>query len=194
MEMKTVYFEEAEKDYTDEVLKIVREWAKELGIKTVVVASTTGKTAVKAVNALDGLNVVVVGTTTGAIDLNVQRFTPENRKIVESKGCTIVHTAHAFAGIGRAINQAFNTIEVTEIVAHTIRIFGQGIKVACEVALMATDAGLVSTGEQVIALGGTAPVRGADCAIVVRAANTHRFFDLKVKKILCNRDPEAIKK
>jgi len=41
---------------------------------------------------------------------------------------------------------------------------------------MATDAGLIKSGEEVIALGGSS--NGTDTAIVVRAANSHRFFDL----------------
>ena len=189
MEAKTVYFDDPEKDYTDDVLNIVRQRAEELGIKTIVVASTSGKTAVKAVEALKGFNLVVIGTTAGAVDPNVQRFTEANRKIVESKGVKIITAAHAFAGISRALRLNFETMAIGEIIAHVLRIFGQGIKVACEIALMATDAGLVLTDEEVIAIAGTAPIRGADCAIVVKAANSHRFFNLKVKKILCNRDP-----
>ena len=42
-----------------------------------------------------------------------------------------------------------------EVVANTLRIFGQGMKVACEITLMAADAGLVRTDEDVIAIGGT---------------------------------------
>ena len=37
--------------------------------------------------------------------------------------------------------------------------------------------------EDIICIGGTA--QGADTAVVLRPANTHNFFDLKVKEILC---------
>jgi hypothetical protein len=47
---------------------------------------------------------------------------------------------------------------------------------------MAVDSGLVPSGEDVVAIGGTGS--GADTALVVKAANTHRFFDLRVKEIL----------
>jgi hypothetical protein len=57
------------------------------------------------------------------------------------------------------------------------------MKVACEVAVMAADAGLVRTDEDVIAIAGTG--RGADTALVLRPVNSQDFFDLKVKEILC---------
>jgi len=67
--------------------------------------------------------------------------------------------------------------------AFTLRTFGQGTKVAVEVALMAADAGLVRTDEDVIALGGTS--EGVDTALVLRPANSARFFDLKVREVIC---------
>jgi len=57
------------------------------------------------------------------------------------------------------------------------------MKVACEIALMAADSGLVRTDEEVISIGGKS--RGADTAIVLKPVNTDRIFDLRVKQILC---------
>lgn len=51
-----------------------------------------------------------------------------------------------------------------------------------EIALMATDAGLVSTQEDVISIGGTN--KGADTALILQAANVNNFFDLKVLEIV----------
>jgi hypothetical protein len=67
--------------------------------------------------------------------------------------------------------------------ANTLRLFGQGMKVVCEITLMATDAGLVRTDEDIIVIGGTS--RGADTAVVLRPVNSEDFFDLKVREILC---------
>ena len=73
-----------------------------------------------------------------------------------------------------------------EIIADTLRIFGHGMKVACEITMMAADGGLVRTDEDVIAIAGTGGEgRGADTAIVLKPVNSHDFFDLKVKEILC---------
>ena len=183
MESKTVYFESPGSKNTEEVLRIAKQRAEELGIKTIVVASTRGDTAVKAMDALQGLRVIIVSHVTGFYEPDAQQFTEENRKIVESKGGIIVTAAHAFAGLSRAMRHKYNMYVLGEVIADTLRIFGQGTKVACEIALMAVDSGLVRTDEEVIAIGGTD--QGADTALVLRPANTHRFFDLKVKEILC---------
>ena len=183
MELKTTYFEQPGSENTEAVLHIARQRAEELGIKTVVVASTRGDTAVKAMDAFAGFRVIVVSHATGFRELNVQSFTEGNRKIVESKGGIVLTTTHAFAGVSRALRNKSNTIAIGDIIADVLRIFGQGMKVVCEIAMMAADAGLVRTDEDVISIGGTG--HGADTAIVVRPVNTHRFFDLTVKEILC---------
>jgi len=183
MESKTVYFDEPGSENTEAVLRIARQRADELGIKKVVVASTSGDTAVKAVDVFRGLRVIAVSHVTGFRAPDTQEFTEENRRMVESKGGVVVTAAHAFAGLSRAMRHKHDMYLLGEMVADTLRIFGEGMKVACEVAMMAADAGLVRTDEDVIAIGGTG--EGADTAIVLTPVNTHRFFDLKVKEILC---------
>ena len=84
---------------------------------------------------------------------------------------------------GRAIRNKFGTYQIDEIMAFTLRVFGQGTKVAIELALMAADAGLVLTDEDIISVGGTGS--GADTALVIRPANSFQFFDLKVRELIC---------
>ena len=43
--------------------------------------------------------------------------------------------------MGRAVRKKLGTYELEEIIAYTLRVFGQGAKVAVEIALMAADAG-----------------------------------------------------
>ena len=188
MEAKVVYFENPGIENTEETLRLARQRAEELGIKTILVASTTGYAAVKAMEALKGFRVIVVTHSTGFKEPNTQEFTEDNKKIVESKGGIILTTAHAFGGLGRAMRQgdipeATTTYIIGDIVTMTLRILGQGMKVACEIAVMAADGGLVHTDEDVIAIGGTG--RGADTTVVLRPVNSGDFFDLKVKEILC---------
>ena len=183
MESKTVYFDKPGSENTDEVLRIARQRAEELGIKTVVVASTKGDTAVRAVEVFKGLKVVCVTHSTGFREPDSQEFTEENRKIVEGKGGIVFTTTHTFAGVSRAVRNKFNTYIIGDIIASTLRIFGDGIKVACEITMMAADAGLVRTDEEVIAIAGTG--KGADTAVVLTPVNSQNFFDLKVKEVLC---------
>jgi hypothetical protein len=183
IEVQTVYFAESGSANTDRTLEIAKKRAGELGIKTVVVASTSGETGVKAVKLLTNCRVVVVTHATGFPAPDVQELTPQNRAEILEKGGRILTATHAFGGVGRAVRRRFNTYQVDEIIAHTLRVFGQGAKVACEIVLMAADAGLISTDEEVISIGGSAS--GADTALVIKPANTHDFFELKVREVLC---------
>jgi len=183
METKTIYFENTGAENTEAVLQVVCRRADELGIKKVVVASNTGNSAVKALDILKGIKVIAVTHVTGFREPNVQEFKEENRKKIESQDGAVLTAAHAFAGISIAVRNKYQMPGLGLIIADTLRIFGQGTKVACEVAMMATDAGLVRTDEDIISIGGTNG--GSDTALLVTPANTHRFFELKVREILC---------
>jgi hypothetical protein len=183
MEAKIVYFDEPGKENTDEVLRLAGLRAEELGIKTILVASTTGNTALKAVEVFRGARIVAVSHFTGMREPNTQDFTEENRQKLVSAGGAVLTATHLFSGLGRAMRKKFKMYLFEETVANTLRIFGQGMKVVCEIALMAADAGLVRTDEDIIVIGGTG--RGADTAVVLRPVNSEDFFDLKVREILC---------
>jgi len=183
MEIQSVYFLESDSANTEKTLEVAKKRVEELGIKTIVVASTSGETGLKAVKAFANYKVVVVTHTTGLQAPDVQELTPQNRAKILEKGGLILTATHAFGGVGRAVRRKLNTYQVDEIIAHTLRVFGQGTKVACEIALMAADAGLIRTDEEIISIGGTA--KGADTALIVKPAHTHDFFELKVKEVLC---------
>ena len=183
MEVRSVYFSESGSANTEETLEIARKRAEQLGIKTIVVASTSGETGVKAVKLLSNHKVVVVTHAAGFPAPDAQELTLQNRARIMEKGGLILTATHAFGGVGRAVRRKFNTYQVDEIIAHTLRVFGQGTKVACEIVLMAADAGLIRTDEEVISIGGTG--KGADTALVVKPAHTQDFLELKVREVLC---------
>ncbi|OGO21455.1 MAG: hypothetical protein A2144_03355, partial [Chloroflexi bacterium RBG_16_50_9] len=138
METKTVYFEKPGVENTDTVLTLVKQRAGELGIRTVLVASTSGSTAVKALKALKGVRVIIVAHSTGFFEPNTQEFTEENRKTVERAGSPIIIAAHTFGGLNRACRQSDIpetpiTYIVGDLIASTLKVFGQGTKVACEI-------------------------------------------------------------
>lgn len=191
MESKIVYFDKPGDENTGATLTLARKRAEELGIKTILIASTFGKTAVKAMDALKGMRIIVVTHSAGFKGPNTQEFTDESKKIVEDNGGTVLTTTHAFGGISRAfrqgdIPQTPATYVVGDLIASTLRIFGQGTKVACEIAIMAADAGLVRTDEEVISVAGTGSAgRGADTALVLKPDYAQRFFDMRVKEVIC---------
>ncbi|NLB53246.1 MAG: hypothetical protein GX808_09995, partial [Syntrophomonadaceae bacterium] len=69
-----------------------------------------------------------------------------------------------------------------EIIAQTLRMLGQGVKVAVEIAVMSLDAGLIPYGEDIISIGGSS--RGADAAIVIRPAHSNHIFDTEIREII----------
>jgi hypothetical protein len=180
---KTVYFEKPGPENTEETLKLAKKRADELGIRNIIVSSTTGETGVKASKLFKDYNLIVVSHVTGFRKPDFQEFLPKNRNTIENNGAKTLTTAHAFGTLGRAVKNKFGTIQVDEIVSTVLRLFGQGTKVACEISCMAADAGLIGTGEEAVAIGGTKS--GVDTAIVLSPTNTHAFFDLKIKEIVC---------
>ena len=177
------YFEKPGKENTQRTLELAKKRAEELGIRTILVASTRGDTGVNACESFRGYDVVVVTHSMGFKEPNYQELTDENRAVIEAAGGKILTCQHAFGGVGRAVRKKLGTYELEEIIAHTLRLFGDGVKVAVEIALMAADAGLVRTDKPVIAIGGTGS--GADTAVVLKPANAQAFFDLQVLEILC---------
>ncbi len=190
MEIKTVYFDTSGNENTEQTFKIVKERAQQLGIKTILVASTTGRTATKAIEFFKGMNLIIVRHSTGYKEPNVQEFSEEAMKLAQKNSIPVITAAHAFGGLSRSMRQSEVSKLPTayimgDIIANTLRIFGQGMKVACEVTVMAADAGMIRNDEEVIALAGVGKSGGADTAIVVKGEPEHRFFDIKVKELLC---------
>ena len=178
------YFEKQGPINTKKVLEAVSKRAETLSIKKVRVASRSGSTAFDALEILNsGIQIIAVTHVTGFREPNSQALPEKARKELESKGVQVLTAQHAFGGVGRAVRNKLSTFQVDEIMAYTLRTFGHGTKVAIELSLMAADAGLVRTDEDVISVGGSR--KGADTALVIQPANTHNFFDLKVRQVIC---------
>ena len=187
-DIKCRYFKKPGPKNTRAVMETVLKRAKELSVKKILVATCSGGTAFEALDVLGhDFNIIAVTHVTGFQKPNIQELSEETRKELESKGITVLTCQHAFGGIGRAIRNKLSTFQIDEIIAFTLRTFGQGTKVAIELTLMAADAGLVRTGgdgdEDVISIGGTG--KGADTALLLQPANSFHFFDIKIKEILC---------
>ena len=183
LRVETVYFKEPGKTNSHDSLIIAKRRAEELGIKDIIVASYTGETGALAAEIFKGYNLIVVAGMVGFMAPNQDRMKPEYKKTIEESGCKILRACHSFGGLGRAVNKKFNTIQVDEVIAHVLRLFCAGVKVACECACMAADAGLIRTDRDVVALGGTGG--GVDTAVVLLPSNTHRFFDMRIREIIC---------
>ena len=184
IDMPCRYFAKPGKRNTDDVLAAAAKRARELSIGKVLIATCSGKTALAAAKIFGAdARIIAVTHVTGFTKPNVQELDDKTRTQLEKQGIKVLTCQHAFGGVGRGIRKKLGTYQVDEIMAFTLRTFGQGTKVAVEVALMAADAGLVRTDEDIIAIGGTG--EGADAALVIKPANTADVFDLKVREIIC---------
>lgn len=164
---------------TEKVLELVKIKGEKLGIKTCVLPSSTGFTIEKAIEILSDFELIVVTLGAGY----PKQFPEELKEKYEKKGVKFVKAAHAFGSIGRGVRQKFKTYQNDEIMAGTLKILGAGVKVAVEISLMATDAGLLDTEKNVIALGGVS--QGVDSALILRPSHTHNFFETKIREIIC---------
>lgn len=184
IERKIVYFEKPGEENTEETLKLAFERAKELGIKHVVLASSYGETAKKALKYLsNGMKLVVVTYHTGFLEEGKNTMDPETENFLRSKGVTIVRQSHVLSGIERSITRKFGGVSRVEVIAEALRsLFGHGLKVCVEIAVMAADSGAIPL-EEVVAIGGR--VRGADTAVILKPAHMNNFFEMQIKEIIC---------
>ncbi|MBU1356062.1 MAG: hypothetical protein KJ620_05800 [Candidatus Edwardsbacteria bacterium] len=181
--MEYKYFDKSGPANTEETLRLALSRTRELDIKNILVATTSGATALKAAELFSGFNLVAVTHSAGFSFKDVQELDAKNKKTLEARGIKVLTCQHALGGVNRAVRRKFNTYQMDEIIAYTLRTMGQGFKVCIEMALMAADAGLVSVKQELIAIGGTSS--GADTAVVLTPANAQDFFDLKVHEIIC---------
>lgn len=198
VERKTVYFNNDGRENTEETLKMAYEAASDRDIDVVVVSSTTGYTAEKALelNKGYGHRLVVVTHQTGYRAPGVQLMPSEMRDKLEKAGVDVytgtdVLTGAVSAGIGRQRPELEEPQDgrlpwivppPNVIVAHTLRMFSQGVKVCAEIAMMASDAGLVPVDKPVVCVAGSHA--GADTAMAITPAHSNRIRDMKLHEIL----------
>lgn len=168
--------------HTETTLEIAKREAMARGVTHIIVASTFGDTGLKAAEMLRGTGVklVVVSHNAGFKEPGVSEFDPAKKKKIEGLGGVVYTGTHILRGLGTAIRGKDGFSE-EQLVAATLRMFGEGMKVCVEIASMAADAGLAPAGD-VISVGGTG--RGADTCVLLKADSSNRFFDIRVREIL----------
>jgi len=169
---------------TDLVRAAAKKRAKELKIRDVVVATTHGGTAIKVkeIFADPKLNLVAVGIAEGYRE-NGWCFTEEEKKMLEKAGIKPLVATHALGdGVASSFTEKGGGKSIEEIVRDTLYRFGQGMKVAVEITLMAADAGLIPMDQEIMAIAGTS--NGTDTCIVVKPAYPRKFSELEIREIV----------
>lgn len=181
-----LYWEKAGPEATRPTLRAALKRARECGLAHLVVASNTGATVRALLAEMAGeapSNIVCVTHHVGFREPGLDEMEAAERQYLESKGVKLLTTTHLFANVERAVTNQFGGLYPGGVVAATLRLFGQGMKVCVEIAVMALDAGLVPHGVDVLAVGGTG--RGADTAVVIRPAHARNFFKTQVLETIC---------
>jgi hypothetical protein len=176
-----MYFENRGKENTERCIDMALKRCEELGITNVVVASTTGYTIEKLMEK--GTKNVICVTHSYGFKKDKEDEFELNREELMKKGVKVLTTTHLMAGLNRGVRNRYGGSTFSDIVADTLRMFSQGVKVCVEIAIMALDSGLIPPGEKVVAIGGTG--RGADTALVILPAHSQNFFETRILEIIC---------
>lgn len=177
-----MYFDKPGEHNTDTALEIAFNEARKRKIKCVIVASTWGGNAEKALQFIgDGdVNLVVVTHNTGFKIPGVQEFSPEVRKKVEDAGGVVFTGSMPTRTLGRGVKNKLGFSQ-EDIACAAWRMLCEGMKVCVEIAAMACDAGLAPP-EDVITVAGTG--KGADTVLLIKAMPSNETFKMKVREIL----------
>jgi len=155
------YYSAPGRGNVDKTLALIKKTAEELGISDVVVASTTGFTAKKALEIFRGIEVKLTFVGTAR-----ERFPSELIEELKEKGFNICFSHEVSYGYPDLMKMAY-------------RRFCEGMKVAVEIAMIAAQQGYVSTDTDIISMGKW------DTAIVVKPSTSSRFEDLMIRELIC---------
>ncbi|AHM57928.1 hypothetical protein EAL2_808p04240 (plasmid) [Peptoclostridium acidaminophilum DSM 3953] len=177
-----MYYESIGKVNTKSTVDLAIKAAGEKNIKNIVVASSSGDTAGLFKDRND-INVVCVTYVNGFSEPGKKSMQQEVKDELEGVGIKVLSTTHVLSGAERGISRAFGGTYPVEIMANTLRMLGQGVKVCVEVSVMALDAGLIPYGEPIIAVAGSG--KGADTAVIVTPSHASSIFETKINEIIC---------
>ncbi len=175
-------FDQPGKMNTVPTLEAAAARGRELGLDEIVLATTSGETAYQALERCPGFKVTAVTYHYGFKEPFEPVMTADVRQDLAEKGVQVVAATHALSGVERGLSKKHPGLYPVLLMADTLKLFGQGTKVAVEVAVMAADAGALS-GRDVIAVGGSS--KGADTALVLKPAHAAMIYDLKIREIIC---------
>lgn len=111
------------------------------------------------------------------------KITDAARQELERAGIRVLAATHVLSGAERGISRKHGGVGPVELMADTLRMLGQGVKVCVEIAVMALDAGLIPHGEEIMVVAGSG--RGADTAVIMHPAHANNILDTKINEIVC---------
>lgn len=185
VEKRLFYFDRKGPINTDRTLDIALACCEERKIPKIIVASSTGKTALRlSEKAKPAFEIIAVASGAGSRFADQVEEFNKNRELLEKKGIRIVRGVHALSATERAFEHKYKTtLTPLNLVSDTLRMLCPGLKVCVEIAIMAAESGFATPKEEVVAVAGSG--RGADTAVVLQPAYASSMFETKIKTLLC---------
>jgi hypothetical protein len=182
IEKKVLYFDEPGKSNTTACIEQVLREVKENGYRYVVVASDSGETGLEFAKALRDMDseVYVVKYSEGMDE--AADISEDMKGRLKEQGATFFSSPSINMSLDSAFGLKLAPMGPSKVAHTALKIFGEGLKVCCEIVMMAADKGLISQGVEAIAVAGTES--GADTVAVVKASSSSRFRELRVMEIL----------
>lgn len=177
-----MYFEKDGRENTVQTVQAALQAARTQGIQDIVVASSTGATA-RLLIAETAFNRVAVTHVHGFPKPGESEISEAARTELIQGGIKVLTTAHALSAGERGLSTKFKGIYPLEIIANSLRVFGQGTKVAVEIAVMALDAGLIPFGKPILSIGGSRS--GADTALVIVPSYSASILETRIREVVC---------
>ncbi len=184
-----ILWDHAGRGCTRDTARAALERAREIGITDFVAATNTGYTVEvlleeqKKVWPEADLNIVAVTHHAGFREPGGDEMGPDMRRSLREEGVSVLTTTHLFANIERSVTSNWGGLYPGGIVSATLRMFGQGMKVCFEIAVMAIDAAMIPYDTEIMILGGTGG--GADTAVIMKPAHAKSFFDTELLETVC---------
>ncbi len=184
---KVYYFDEPGKQNTEEVIEAVKDAIKETKVDCLIIASTSGETALKFANALKNEKVRMICVSEPPSrqiwEDEWPCVNPTIREELEKHGVTIIdRVPYKFHDSVLEMARWYTPIP-EHIVGDTLAfVGGQGLKVAIEIMFMTVQAGYVKPNKEVIAAAGYGG--GADTAVIVKTCFPENLFSPDVEKRL----------
>ena len=136
-----MYFDQPGKVNTRDTLTHAARRGRELGLDEIVLATTSGDTAFAALELCDGFRITAVTYHAGFKEPFQSVMAETVRQALTDRGVRVVTATHALSGVERSVAGKHGGVCPVLLMADTLKLFGQGVKVAVEVAIMAADAG-----------------------------------------------------
>ena len=184
-ERSVFYFSKKGPVNTEKTLDIALACCEDQKIRKIVVASSSGETALR-LHAKAGASVEIIAVTYCAgsrYQAEVKQFN-DNRDALVSKGIGIVRGLHAMSGVEKTFENKYKSgFLPLNIVADTLRMFSQGTKVCVEASIMAAEHGFITPEEEIVVVAGSG--HGADTAVLMKPSFASSMFETKIKALLC---------